>query len=166
MLGRQLDELPTNLKFTTVRLRNRSGVGRHPLDTSLDIGSLGRSFGKAKSITIFNFGITDSGRFHGTSGNSYGKNTVDWEELVILRGFAPNHSPSKPYTLKLWPNLEPVLTRIIVQDSPSLVIDKESQRVMTLRRPENITQAVIAKRNQDILDQKREWQVMQNFIEN
>lgn len=165
MLGRQLGNLPAHLKFATIRLRNRSGIGRHPLDTSLDIGSLGRPFSKAKSLTIYNFGITDSGKFHGSS-NANGKNAVDWEELVILKGFAPEHSPSRPYTIRLWPKLEPSLTRIVIQESPSLIVDKESRRVMSLRRPENIPQAVIDKRNQDILDQKQEWKVMQDFIEN
>ena len=165
MLGRQLESLPAHLKFSTIRLRNRSGIGRHPLDTSLDIGSLGRPFSKAKSVTIYNFGITDSGKFDG-SRSTNGKNAVDWEELVILKGFAPEHSASRPYTIKLWPKLEPTLTRIVIQDSPSLVVDKESRMAMSLRRPENITQAVIDKRNQDILDQKQEWKVMQDFIDN
>jgi hypothetical protein len=165
MLGRQIGSLPANLKFGTIRLRNRSGIGRHPLDTSLDIGSLGRPFAKAKSVTVYNFGITDSGKFHGSS-DTNGKNAVDWEELVILKSFAPEHSASRPYTIKLWPKLEPTLTRIVIQDSPSMVVDKESRRVMSLRRPENIPQAVIEKRNQDILDQKQEWKVMQDFIDN
>jgi hypothetical protein len=165
MLGRQLGSLPAHLKFATIRLRNRSGIGRHPLDTSLDIGLLGRPFGKAKSVTVYNFGITDSGKFHGSS-NTSGQNAVDWEELVILKGFASEHSVSRPFTIKLWPKLEPNLTRIVIQDSPSLVVDKESRKVMSLRRPENIPQAVIDKRNQDILDQKQEWKVMQDFIDN
>ncbi len=167
VLGRQLASLPPNMKFTTVRLRNRSGLGRNPLETAIDLAELSRSFGNAKSLTLFNFGIKDSGRFSST--NLFDKDRrragTAWEEIVLLQCFAKDHNAGNPYSVKVWAKQEPALTRIVIKDSPSLKVDNESQMVLRMRRPENIVQAVLDKRNQDIIDQSTEAKVLKGFIE-
>ena len=167
VLGRQLASLPSNMKFTTVRLRNRSGLGRNPLETALDIAELSRSFGNAKSLTLFNFGIKDSGRFSTINllDKDRGRAKTAWEEIVLLQCFAKDHNAGNPYFVKVWPKQEPALTRIVIKDSPSIKVESESQMVLRMRRPENIVQAVLDKRNQDIIDQATEAKVLQGFID-